>query len=175
MAEAQCSIFPVVADGFDEGVLGEYSMVELQGTLHGASSTLDGLKLGDIRFAADEPELTIGVYQLTGKVVKLQTPLLVLRREDGQVRGARARAEERQYEPRGRAPRARAALLTTCALARVSLPAVSRRRAQLATDAASFPASSDERQQQFVVAGVVRQKILFDARPTMLRVGMSSA
>ena len=43
MAEAQCSIFPVVADGFDEGVLGEYSMVELQGTLHGASSTLDGL------------------------------------------------------------------------------------------------------------------------------------
>ena len=95
MAEvSQCSIFPVVSDGFDESVLGEYSMVELQGTLHGASTTLDGLKLGDIRFAADEPQagpqLTIGMYQLAGKVVKLQTPLLVLRREDGQVRGARS-------------------------------------------------------------------------------------
>ncbi len=169
MAEvSQCSIFPVVSDGFDESVLGEYSMVELQGTLHGASTTLDGLKLGDIRFAADEPQLTIGMYQLAGKVVKLQTPLLVLRREDGQVRGAsgaRARAEERPRAP----PHTTVARLSPLA----------RRRAQLATDASSFAASADEQQQQqqqqFVVAGVVRQKILFDARPTMLRVGMSSA
>ena len=83
-----------------------------------ARATLDGLKLGDIRFGG-RAAAAASMYQLAGKVVKLQTPLLVLRREDGQAaaRAARARArggaaarasshDRRASLPLARAPRA---------------------------------------------------------------------
>jgi len=59
-----------------------WAIVELQGILVNKYGPLDGEKLGLLDIHDNIPELIIGDHKLMGQIVKLQKPLLVLKKGD---------------------------------------------------------------------------------------------
>ena len=65
-------LIPVKFEGDADPDAGDWSLVELQGTLESGRSSLSGADIGTIAFGAgDKATLTIGHHELLGKRVKL--------------------------------------------------------------------------------------------------------
>mmetsp|Transcript_14334 Transcript_14334/g.34944 ORF Transcript_14334/g.34944 Transcript_14334/m.34944 type:complete len:109 (-) Transcript_14334:212-538(-) len=57
----------------------EWVIVEMQGAVSvGKGQTFGGKELGDLKLENGEPRLKIGHYLLSGSIVKLKKPMLVL-------------------------------------------------------------------------------------------------